>query len=54
MLPCLRVMPPNGALFTEDKAPIPVMIVAGLRKMADWQVTETQPVAVGQLRGTGP
>ncbi len=29
-------MLPDGALFTEDGVPIPVVIVADLRAMADW------------------
>jgi hypothetical protein len=34
VLPCFRLMLPDGALFTEDKVPIPVVIVADLRAMA--------------------
>ncbi len=32
----VRELPPYGAQFTEDKVPIPVVIVADLRVMADW------------------
>jgi hypothetical protein len=36
VLPCFRLMLPDGALFTEDGVPIPVVIVADLRVMANW------------------
>ena len=36
LLPCFRLMLPDGALFTEDGVPIPVVIVADLRAMAHW------------------
>ena len=36
VLPCFRLMLPDGALFTENGVPIPVVIVADLRGMADW------------------
>jgi len=36
VLPCFRLMLPDGALFTEDGVPIPVVIVADLRVMGDW------------------
>ncbi|MEB3351057.1 MAG: hypothetical protein VKM01_01890 [Cyanobacteriota bacterium] len=43
VLPCFRLMLPDGALFTEDGVPIPVVIVADLRAMADWLPAEAQP-----------
>ena len=36
MLPCFLLLLPDGALFTEDAVPIPVVIVADLRVMANW------------------
>ena len=36
VLPCFRLMLSDGALFTEGGVPIPVVIVADLRVMADW------------------
>ena len=36
VLPCFRLMLPDGALFTEDGVPIPVVIVSDLRVMAEW------------------
>ena len=33
VLPCFRLMLPDGALFIEEKVPIPVVIVADLRTM---------------------
>jgi hypothetical protein len=37
-------MLPDGALFTEDKVPIPVVIVADLRAMADWLPPQAQRI----------
>jgi hypothetical protein len=36
VLPCFLLLLPDGALFTEDAVPIPVVIVADLRVMANW------------------
>ena len=36
VLSCFRLMLPDGALFTEDRVPIPVVIAADLRAIADW------------------
>jgi hypothetical protein len=44
VLPCFRLMLPDGALFTEDKVPIPVVIVADLRVMADWLPPQAQRI----------
>jgi hypothetical protein len=44
VLPCFRLMLPDGALFTEDGVPIPVVIVADLRAMADWLPTEAKRI----------
>ena len=44
VLPCFRLMLPDGALFTEDKVPIPVVIVADLRAMADWLPPQAQRI----------
>jgi hypothetical protein len=44
VLPCFRLMLPDGALFTEDKVPIPVVIVADLRAMADWLPPEAKRI----------
>jgi hypothetical protein len=38
-------MLPDGALFTEDGVPIPVVIVADLRAMADWLPAEAQRIS---------
>ena len=45
VLPCFRLMLPDGALFTEDGVPIPVVIVADLRAMADWLPAEAQRIS---------
>lgn len=45
MLPCFRLMLPDGALFTEDGVPIPVVIVADLRAMADWLPPQAQRIS---------
>jgi hypothetical protein len=45
VLPCFRLMLPDGALFTEDKVPIPVVIVADLRVMADWLPPQAQRIS---------
>jgi len=37
-------MLPDGALFTEDKVPIPVVIVADLRPMSDWLPPQAQRI----------
>ncbi len=37
-------MLPDGALFTEDKVPIPVVIVADLRAMANWLPPQAQRI----------
>jgi hypothetical protein len=37
-------MLPDGALFTEDKVPIPVVIGAYLRAMADWLLPKAQQI----------
>ncbi|MCP9852829.1 hypothetical protein KBZ14_08080 [Synechococcus sp. HJ21-Hayes] len=44
VLPCFRLMLPDGALFTEDRVPIPVVIVADLRVMADWLPPQAQRI----------
>jgi hypothetical protein len=44
VLPCFRLMLPDGALFTEDKVPIPVVIVADLRAMVDWLPPHAQRI----------
>jgi hypothetical protein len=44
VLPCFRLMLPDGALFTEDKVPIPVVIVADLRAMVDWLPPQAQRI----------
>jgi hypothetical protein len=45
VLPCFRLMLPDGALFTEDGVPIPVVIVADLRAMADWLPPQAQRIS---------
>ncbi|MFN6132889.1 MAG: hypothetical protein ACK46L_08315 [Synechococcaceae cyanobacterium] len=45
VLPCFRLMLPNGDLFTEDGVPIPVVIVADLRAMADWLPPQAQRIS---------
>jgi hypothetical protein len=45
VLPCFRLMLPDGALFTEDGVPIPVVIVADLRAMADWLPAEAKRIS---------
>ena len=45
VLPCFRLMLPDGALFTEDGVPIPVVIVADLRVMADWLPAEAHRIS---------
>jgi hypothetical protein len=45
VLPCFRLMLPDGALFTEDGVPIPVLIVADLRVMADWLPAEAHRIS---------
>ena len=37
-------MLPDGALFTEEQVPIPVVIVADLRAMADWLPSQAQGI----------
>ena len=44
VLPCFRVMLPDGVLFTADKVPMPVVIVADRRPMADWLPPEAQRI----------
>jgi hypothetical protein len=44
VLPCFRLMLPDGALFTEGRVPIPVVIVADLRVMADWLPPQAQRI----------
>lgn len=44
VLPRFRLMLPDGALFTEDGLPIPVVIVADLRAMADWLPPQAQRI----------
>ena len=44
VLPCFRLMLPDGALFTEDGVPIPVVIVTDLRAMADWKPPQSQRI----------
>ena len=44
VLPCFRLMLPDGALFTEEGVPIPVVIVADLRAMADQLPAEAQRI----------
>ena len=44
VLPCFRLMLPDGALFTEYGVPIPVVIVADLRVMADWLPPQAQRI----------
>jgi hypothetical protein len=38
-------MLPDGSLFTEDGVPIPVVIVADLRAMADWLPPQAQRIS---------
>jgi hypothetical protein len=45
VLPYFRLMLPDGALFTEDGEPIPVVIVADLRVMADWLPPQAQRIS---------
>jgi len=45
VLPYFRLMLPDGALFTEDGVPIPVVIVADLRAMADWLPPQAQRIS---------
>ena len=45
VLLCFRLMLPDGALFTEDGVPIPVVIVADLRAMADWLPAEAKRIS---------
>jgi hypothetical protein len=45
VLPCFRLMLFDGALFTEDGVPIPVVIVADLRAMADWLPAEAKRIS---------
>ncbi len=45
VLPCFRLMLPDGALFTEDGVPIPVVIVADLRAMAAWLPAEAKRIS---------
>jgi hypothetical protein len=45
VLPCFRLMLPNGDLFTEDGVPIPVVNVADLRAMADWLPPQAQRIS---------
>jgi hypothetical protein len=44
VLPCFRLMLPDGALFTEYGVPIPVVVVAVLRAMADWLPAEAKRI----------
>ena len=45
VLPCFRLMLPDGALFTEDGVPIPVVIVADLLVMANWLPAEAHRIS---------
>ena len=45
VLPCFRLMLPDGALFAEDGVPIPVVIGADLRAMADWLPAEAKRIS---------
>lgn len=54
MLPCFRLMLPDGALFTEDGVPIPVVIVADLRAMADWLPAEAKRISGISCVGLAP
>jgi len=45
VLPCFRLMLPDGALFTEDGVPIPVVIMVDLRAMSDWLPPQAQRIS---------
>jgi hypothetical protein len=45
VLPCFRLMLPDGALFSEDGVPIPVVIVADLRAMGEWLPPQAQRIS---------
>ena len=53
VLPCLRLMLPDGALFTEEGVPIPVVIVADLRAMTDQLPAEAQRIRGISCLGLG-
>ncbi len=46
-------MLPDGALFTEEQGPIPVVIVSDLRAMADWLPAEVRRIGGISCLGLG-